>query len=110
MKSSSKPLRRNLFNPVRELAENGRLSGILLILATLFSIVFSNTGNASSYLQIWHLEIGPAFLSRSILHWINDGLMPVFFLLVAIEIKREMVSGELSHFSQALFPAFASLG
>ena len=110
MKHSNLPIRKNLFNPVRELADNGRLSGILLILATILSILFSNSGNASSYLKIWHLEIGPEFLSRSILHWINEGLMPVFFLLVGIEIKREMVSGELSPMRQAILPGFAAIG
>jgi Na+/H+ antiporter NhaA len=53
MKSSNLPYRKNLFNPIRELAENGRLSGILMILATVLSIIFSNSGNGSSYLKIW---------------------------------------------------------
>jgi Na+:H+ antiporter, NhaA family len=102
--------RKNLLNPVKELAEDGRLSGILLILATVLSITFSNSAGADAYLKIWHIEIGPSFISRSIVHWINDALMPVFFLLVGVEIKREMVSGELSKPRQALLPAFAALG
>jgi Na+:H+ antiporter, NhaA family len=110
MKFCPLPLRNKLLNPIRDLAENGKLSGILLILATVISIVFSNCQNASFYLGIWQTEIGPAFLSKSIVHWINDGLMPLFFLLVGIEIKRELVSGELSGFRQAILPAFGALG
>ncbi len=110
MKSSGPPQHKSLFSPIRALAEDGKLSGILLVLATVLSLIFSNSDNAASYLGIWHAEIGPAFLSRSILHWINDGLMPVFFLLVGIEIRREMISGELSKFSQAILPGFAAIG
>ena len=101
---------KQLFNPIRELAENGKLSGLLLIVATLVSLLFSNSGNAANYLKIWEAEIGPAFLSKTILHWINDGLMPVFFLLVGFEIKREIRSGELSTIRQAILPGAAALG
>lgn len=101
---------KQLFNPIRELAENGKLSGLLLILATVISLLFSNSSNASNYLRIWESEIGPDFLSKSILHWINDGLMPVFFLLVGFEIKRELRSGELSGLRQAILPGAAALG
>jgi Na+:H+ antiporter, NhaA family len=109
-KSASSPTGKSLFDPIRNLADNGRLSGILLISATALSLLFSNTGNGSAYVHIWHASVGPGFLSRSILHWINDGLMPIFFLLVGIEIKREMTGGELSHFRQAILPVVAATG
>jgi NhaA family Na+:H+ antiporter len=99
-----------IFNPVRQLAEHGKLSGVLLIIATGVSLLLSNSHSAASYLGLWNSEIGFSFLHKSLLHWINDGLMPIFFLLVGIEIKREMVTGELSQVKQAVLPVFAAIG
>ncbi len=99
-----------IINPIKELAEHGKLSGVLLVIATGLSLLLSNTPSAPSYLSFWNTEIGFSFLHKSILHWVNDGLMPVFFLLVGIEIKREAVQGELSKIRQAVLPVFAAIG
>lgn len=103
-------LTKKLLNPINELAENGKLTGILLIGATIFSLSLSNSDFNSAYLKLWDTEIGFSFLHKSILHWINDGLMAVFFLLVGLEIKRELMVGELSSRKQAILPLFAALG
>jgi len=104
------PINKYLINPIRELAETGKLTGILLIAATLFSLIISNTGAGNWYTGLWEIKAGIPFLHKSILHWINDGLMPLFFLLVGIEIKREFTKGELSEFRQAVLPVGAAIG
>ena len=101
---------RFISEPVRDLAESGKLSGLLLILATGLSLFLSNSDRAASYLSIWHIEIGFDFLHESVLHWINDGLMAVFFFLIGLEIKRELLEGELAVKEKAILPVLAALG
>lgn len=103
-------IRKILINPIKSLAEHGKLGGLLLVIATIISLLLSNSDFAPAYLKLWETEIGFSFLHKSVLHWINDGLMPVFFLLVGIEIKREMITGELSRPRQALLPIIAAVG
>ena len=101
---------RFITEPIRDLAESGKLSGLLLILATGLSLFLSNSDRAASYLSIWHIEIGFDFLHESVLHWINDGLMAVFFFLIGLEIKRELLEGELAVKEKAILPVLAALG
>jgi Na+:H+ antiporter, NhaA family len=101
---------RKLIHPVRELAESGKLTGILLISATLLSLIISNSDYGSTYIDLWNKEVGISFLHKSVLHWINDGLMAIFFLLVGLEIKRELIQGELSTLKKAFLPVFAAAG
>ena len=97
-------------DPIKDLAESGKLSGLLLILATVLSLALSNSHRASYYLSIWHIEVGFDFLHESVLHWINDGLMAVFFFLIGLEIKRELQEGELAVRGKAVLPVLAALG
>ena len=97
-------------DPIRDLAESGKLAGLLLIVATVLSISLANSGRAESYLSIWHMEIGFDFLHESVLHWINDGLMAIFFFLIGLEIKRELQEGELAEKEKAILPVLAALG
>lgn len=88
--------------------------GVLIMLAAVVAVVLANSPLAEGYHQLLetHLTIsfGEHGLSKSLLHWINDGLMAVFFLLVGMEIKRELIEGELSSRKQAILPFFAALG
>ena len=88
--------------------------GIILILCTAFSLVLANSPFQKEYLQIWEYRIGYESeliqLKKTALHWINDGLMTFFFLLVGLEIKREIVKGELSTFKKSFFPLAAAFG
>lgn len=88
--------------------------GIILLLATLVALVWANSPFAHQYEMLWetHLRIGlgPWNLDQSLHYWINDGLMAIFFFVVGLEIKRELLVGELSKPRQALFPAVAALG
>lgn len=91
-----------------------QISGILLIAVTLFSIFMANSYYGDAYLQFWQKELGynagGIVLRKSILHWLNDGLMTIFFLYVGLEIKKELLYGHLSHFKSAMLPAFGALG
>lgn len=87
---------------------------MILICCTLFSLIMANSGAGEAYIAFWDthigLYVGDFSLDHSILHWINDGLMAIFFLVVGMEIKREIVQGELSSFKKALLPVLAALG
>lgn len=91
---------------------NSRSSGILLILCVIISLGIANTALKDSFQAFLDLQAGTDFLhlNYSVSTWINDGLMAVFFLLVGLEIKREIKEGELSSFKNASLPIFAALG
>src|SRR5450755_141505 len=86
---------------------------VLLFAATVVALVWANSPWSSSYFAIWKLPLNlghrPLF-SMDLHHWIDDGLMVLFFLVVGLEIKREIVKGELSSFKQAALPIMAALG
>ena len=86
--------------------DSEKSSGIVLIICTLFSLVITNSALGSQYLNFWQLNIG----GLSLTHWINDALMAIFFLLIGLELERELYSGELSDFKNALLPIFAAFG
>ncbi len=89
-------------------------SGLVLLLAAIVALVLSNTDFSDIYFKILntHLLIGTESfgLDLSILHWINDALMAVFFFIVTLEIKREFIHGELSKPKQALLPIIGAVG
>ena len=89
-------------------------SGILLIGATILALLFSNTAIAPLYEAFLHIpveiRVGALSLDKSLHHWVNDGLMAIFFLLIGLEVKREILEGHLSSFSQVSLPGFAALG
>ncbi|MBI1683710.1 Na+/H+ antiporter NhaA [Caulobacter hibisci] len=80
--------------------------GVLLMIAAAAALVVANSPLADGYFHALHAYLGPL----SVEHWINDGLMAVFFLLVGLEIKREVVAGELSTWSRRALPGVAALG
>lgn len=89
------------------------LGGILLIISTIIALIWAN--NSESYHHFWHdimisFSAGDFELSHSIGHWINDGLMAIFFFTIGLEIKREIMGGELSTFKKASLPLFAATG
>jgi NhaA family Na+:H+ antiporter len=98
----------------KEFFESERTGGLILVACTLVSIGIANSGAGNSYLHFWHarpdLSFGPLSLHYSVEHWVNDGLMAIFFLLVGLEIEREIYIGELADFRKALLPILAAAG
>lgn len=89
-----------------EFFESEKASGIVLIICTLVSLFLANSVLQESYEHIWDYQIG----HHSVEHWINDGLMTIFFLLIGLELEREVYIGELSKLKNALLPIIAALG
>jgi NhaA family Na+:H+ antiporter len=89
-------------------------SGILLIVVTILALFTANSFLNSYYKDLLHfhviLGVPGALINMSLHHWINDGLMAIFFLVIGLEIKRELVSGELSDFRSAILPVVAAIG
>ncbi len=100
--------------PFREFLSSGQVGGILLLCCVSISLLIANTGLSTRFEDFLALEWGYQNslidLRYSNLLWINDGLMAIFFLLVGLEIKRELVEGELSSPKKAAMPVFAAIG
>jgi NhaA family Na+:H+ antiporter len=108
-----KKIKRKLTTPLQEIIADSRSLGIILILCTVLSLFIENSFVGGWYDAIWKYEFHfPAFvqLPHTVIHWINDGLMAVFFFLVGMEIKRELLVGELNDSKKAILPVFAALG
>ena len=79
---------------------------MLLIFCTFLSITAANSVIGHDYLSLWHVDLA----GLSIEHWVNDGLMAIFFLLIGLELEREFYNGELSSIKNAMLPIFAAVG
>lgn len=90
------------------------VSGIVLLIATIVALVWANSSFADSYQHFWHTELslslGTFTISQSLHFWINDALMTVFFLVVGMEIRREIHEGALATVRQATLPLIAAVG
>src|SRR5512144_3327957 len=99
---------------LREFLYAETAGGIVLALAAVAALVWANSPVGGSYAALWQHEVtvgvGPASLSEDLRHWVNDGLMMVFFFVVGLEIKRELVTGELRDPRAALLPVMAAAG
>lgn len=90
----------------KDFFESEKAGGFTLIACTILSLFLANSIWSESYLQIWHYQLG----NHSLEHWINDGLMTIFFLLIGLELEREIYAGELSNIKNALLPISGALG
>ena len=95
-----------LSNTFNRFFDSEKSSGILLIICTVISIAITNSPVGTAYLGFWQKNLG----GLSVEHWINDALMAIFFLLIGLELERELYVGELSNFKNALLPVFAAIG
>jgi NhaA family Na+:H+ antiporter len=93
----------NMFN---EFVDSEKSGGYLLIICTVLSLVTANSPVGPEYLSFWQRNVG----GLSLEHWINDALMALFFLLIGLELERELYAGELSNFKNALLPIVAAIG
>ncbi len=103
-----------LRRPMRRLIHLENISGVALIVAALVALVLANSPLAEDVAHFWHthlaIAIGPVELDESLVHWVNDGLMTIFFLVAGLEIKRELAVGELKDPRKAALPALAAAG
>ena len=108
MKNKKKPkfIQNKLSKTFNLFFESEKSSGILLIICTIASLILANSIFSGDYLGFWRIYIG----GLSIEHWVNDALMALFFLLIGLELVRELKNGELSNIKNALLPIFAALG
>jgi Na+:H+ antiporter, NhaA family len=86
--------------------ESEKAGGLVLVICTVFSLLIANSSFSENYLSLWHYQIG----THSAEHWINDGLMAIFFLLIGLELEREIYIGELSKIKDAILPLTGALG
>ena len=107
------PIQR-LVRPFQEFADLEASGGLLLIGCTVAALIWANSPFAGSYFHFWHMDLTfgriGGLLAKPLHFWINDGLMALFFLLVGLEIKREILVGELASFQRAVLPIAAALG
>ena len=112
--AGSPPLLRVLLRPVERFLATESASGVILIAAALVAFAWANSPWAELYGHMQHVEaaitLGGAGLHLSLAHWVNDGLMAVFFFVVGLEIKRELLCGELAGWQKAALPVVGALG
>jgi len=109
----NRPIQR-LQRPFQAFMHVESASGVVLLLCTVIALVAANSSFAEAYDGFWHqdlrLAVGQFELVHSLAHWVNDGLMAVFFFVIGLEIKRELVIGELSDPKKVVLPVAAALG
>lgn len=100
--------------PLRDFLKEESAGGIVLMVSALFALILANSPISSAYFGFFQtpvaLTVGGSGIDKPALLWINDGLMALFFLLVGLEVKREVLSGQLSSWEQSSLPLFAALG
>lgn len=103
-----------LKQPFEDFFKHQASGGIVLFGATILAMVLANSPWSETYFHFWELKLTIGFdhfgLTQTLHHWINDGLMAVFFFLVGLELKREFMAGELASFRQAMLPIAAAIG
>ena len=112
-RSELRPITR-ITKPLKRFLHIEAASGIVLLIATAIAIAMANSSYLDSYTKLWNIKLtlglGGAALSYPLWYWVNDGLMTVFFFLVGLEIKREIVAGELREVKRIVAPAAAAFG
>lgn len=109
------PADKYIINPVNSFISKSTTGGIVLFLAALVAIIVANSPLSEWYHHIWEHKFGfyfdgQTYLNYSIHHWVNDGLMAIFFFVVGLELKRELIGGELSNPKNAMLPIIAAVG
>ena len=114
IKSTRQLVADQILRPFQQFFNKEASSSILLIAATVIALIWTNSNVGETYHRFWHTEISFTFghfhISKTLLHWVNDGLMSLFFFTVGLEIKREILVGELATPKKALLPVIAALG
>src|SRR5690349_4833654 len=110
---TSRPVPRRVLRPIREFMRLEVAGGVVLLVASVAALIWANAA-PGGYVSFWAtdltLAVGDHSITESLLHVVNDGLMTIFFLVIGLEVKRELVLGELSSRQAALLPVFAAAG
>ncbi|MFN6943552.1 MAG: Na+/H+ antiporter NhaA [Cytophagaceae bacterium] len=105
---------RYIVDPIEHFIHKQTSTGIVLLFATILALVVANSPLAENYHALWKETFTIGFenfrLKKDMSHWINDGLMAVFFFVVGLELKREIIAGELARPKEAMLPIFAAIG
>jgi NhaA family Na+:H+ antiporter len=111
---SERRVPRVVLQPLQTFLETESAGGVLLLVATVVALVWANSPWSGSYDRLWHTELtiglGRWELTHDLAHWVSDGLMTLFFLVVGLEIKREVLTGELRDPRAAAVPVLAAIG
>lgn len=91
---------------IHKLTANEKAGGVLLIAVTILSLLLANSFLQKPYLSFWEFHLGHLTIG----HWINEALMSIFFLMIGLEVKQEIISGQLSTLKKAALPVFAAVG
>lgn len=113
MKLLTSAIKNTLVDPLKMFMNDSRSIGIILLVCTAVSLLVTNSSDGYSWLQFWQTPFHAAqaaHLPHTLIHWINDGFMAVFFFVAGMEIKSEMAGGELSSLKKSLLPIFAAVG
>tara|TARA_E500000331_G_scaffold193158_1_gene185577 strand:+ start:418 stop:1650 length:1233 start_codon:yes stop_codon:yes gene_type:complete len=101
-------------NFIRKFLKTESSSGVLLIIFSLLAIILSNSDFSNLYYSVKNtylsIKIDEFIIKETVHHWVNDGLMAIFFFVIGLELKREMINGQLSTFSKVLLPGIAAVG
>jgi NhaA family Na+:H+ antiporter len=107
-------IKKILISPFQKFVKIESVSGILLFGTTIIAMLWANSNFSDAYTSLWQYKIGINFgefeLTKPLISWINDGLMAIFFFLIGLEIKREVLIGELNTLRKATLPLFAAIG
>ncbi|WP_037321524.1 Na+/H+ antiporter NhaA [Salegentibacter sp. Hel_I_6] len=108
------PLDIYLLLPIKNFIEKKTSVGLLLIFSAILAMIVANSPLSDAYHNLWkqyiHLGINDFVIKKNLLHWINDGLMSIFFFMIGLELKREILQGELSSFRKSMLPIGAAIG
>ena len=96
----------NITRLYNEFFDSEKAGGLILVFVTVFSLILANSAWQNAYINFWHFQVD----GHSLVHWINDGLMTIFFLLIGLELEREFYHGELSDIKSASLPIFGAIG
>ncbi len=103
-----------LLTPFQKFIKTESLAGMLLFGSAIIALIWANSPYASHYEELWQYKIGVSFedfkLEKALILWINDGLMAIFFFLIGLELKRELIAGEINTLKKASLPFIAALG
>ena len=107
-------IKKRLLTPFQKFLKTESLAGMLLFGATILALIWANSSYGASYESLWQYKIGISFhdfeLKKPLILWINDGLMAIFFFLIGLELKRELLIGEINTLRKAAFPFVGALG